>query len=97
MLTLAVTEVNRLVCNELPSPFLGPLIPSSAAISEGWRLRHTSSFSLKRISTSGAVTHAGSRQVRATFPRPETYKSSKIRVEIDGDRGVDALSDVFGT
>lgn len=37
-----------------PSPFLGPLIPSSAARSEGWRLRETSSFSLKRIATDRA-------------------------------------------
>lgn len=37
------TESNK------PSPFLGPRIPSSATISEGWRLRDTISFSLKRI------------------------------------------------
>lgn len=34
-----------------PSPFFGPLIPSSAARSDGWRLNETSSFSLKRIAT----------------------------------------------
>lgn len=39
----------------LPSPFLGPRIPSSAAFSEGCRLRDTSSFSLNRITVTDAV------------------------------------------
>lgn len=38
---------------QLPSPFLGPLIPSSAANSDGWRLKETSSFSLNRITDTG--------------------------------------------
>lgn len=47
-----IVSVRRLNDRLLPSPFFGPLMPSSAALSDGWRLRNTSSFSLNRIFSS---------------------------------------------
>lgn len=68
---LLQAELNKTECadgrcillNLLPSPFLGPRIPSSAAFSEGCRLRDTSSFSLNRITVTHVVNQSDDGQL----------------------------------
>lgn len=95
------------LCNvgELPSPFLGPLMPSSAAISEGWRLRETSSFSLKRITVTDADTptedtHTHTYATVHPLPRSSTLQRSCLTLTVRSsyltvNGEVTSLSQVF--
>lgn len=70
----------------VPSPFLGPLMPSSAALSDGWRLRDTSSFSLKRIAATDAlsqVQHAtGHSGLRLSHVARRMHYVARYRISI---------------